>query len=245
MSIDEFKQFVFFIINKSQSGHSLTPDRFNILLPQANFEYIHKQLGLEGDYQPGRALPRIAKNITSRVTDNIRVLKETAIIPIVSGMATIPADYVDWDGIRATYTYKDECDGKKKDQEVAIEILDENEWGTRLNAAILKNEPDFPVLKFNNTYFDVEPKTMKSIVLVYFRNPGGKDSNGNFTANPPKWAYTVANDEELYDAANSVQLELPAITHYEIARILLSYVGIHLSNDRLIAYAEQKKREGI
>lgn len=234
MNVGEKLAYCNFIANKEQSGKTLSPDEYNLLLPQVQIEYLRRELGLENDYQPGRPVARISKNITSRNTDNIRVFKVTASIAVNSttGQAPIPTDYYDWDAIRTPFSFTDDCN-KLQNSERPVEIVDENEWGSRLTAAIRKPTKGYPICKFNTSYLDVAPKSLGKINFVYFRKPVS-----------PVYAFTIVNDEAVYDAVNSVQLELPEITHYALIGILLSKIGINLSNDRLLAYAEMIKNTG-
>jgi len=60
----------------------------------------------------------------------------------------------------------------------------------------------------------------------------------------PIRAYTIQNDDDVYDPANSVQLEYPETTHYDIAYIILKMMGLNIRKEEIVAFANQRQKEG-
>ncbi|NQY43723.1 MAG: hypothetical protein HRT87_10305 [Legionellales bacterium] len=53
------------------------------------------------------------------------------------------------------------------------------------------------------------------------------------------------DDVAMYDSGNSVQIELPLMLTNQLARIILSYIGINLREEKVVAYAETIKTKGV
>ena len=87
---------------------------------------------------------------------------------------------------------------------------------------------------FHNTYVEYYPNDIGSVDFTYLRNPVS-----------PLWAFTIVDDVAIYDSGNSVQIELPLMLTNQLARIILSYIGINLREEKVVAYAETIKTKGV
>jgi len=48
----------------------------------------------------------------------------------------------------------------------------------------------------------------------------------------------------VYDPLNSVQLEYPETTHYDIAYLILKMMGLNIRKEEIVAFANQRQKEG-
>jgi len=58
-------------------------------------------------------------------------------------------------------------------------------------------------------------------------------------------AYNIVDDVPIYDPSSSTQIELPLMLTNQLARIILSYIGINLREEKVVAYAETIKTKGV
>lgn len=235
INVNEVKEFVDFMLNKDQSGNSYTPDQFNMLLRRATDAQFKKEYGLPEDYKPGYPLPNIAWELTQKIMDDLRTLKEKVNLPVNSdGEMNLPLDYIHVSRIRYNKaTNNADCTGVTLTPR-AVEVVPDLQWDVRVSASIKKPSYDFPIANINSNYIQFEPKDLSTIELVYLRYP-----------KVPIWAYNVVGDVAIYDPINSVNIELPEIQTNNIAEILLSYIGINLRETDLYQYAQSKTVNGI
>ena len=78
------------------------------------------------------------------------------------------------------------------------------------------------------------PDTINAVDFHYYRMPV-----------QPVFAYTVTNDELIYDSGSSTEFEWPETCHMDLIRILFSYLGINLRSQEIVQYAEMQKTKGI
>jgi len=237
IGIDELKRFVEFLTNKEQSGNNWSPEQFNMLVKRATDDIQRWLIGLEANYQPGQPLPAVAYEVTQKVKDDLRWLKSIKTITVNSdGLMVIPSDYVymtaiEYDKIDNT------CDGQPTVQTKGVEIVADDKWATRIGNAIKVPNHNFPVCNFmDKTYIQYRPKNLQRVRFVYLRE-----------LPTPVWGYTIdpASDVPLYDAGSSTDIDMPEILLNDIARIMLSYIGINLRESQVVDYAETIKQKGV
>src|SRR3990167_9682230 len=77
MTISEFFNFINYISAKENSGRTLSPYEFNLIVPQSQYDFILQEIK---DWQ--------------KISEDIRVLKKTVTLTPVSGIVSLPADYM-------------------------------------------------------------------------------------------------------------------------------------------------------
>lgn len=238
VDVNEVYELVQFIANKDQSGNTMSPDEFNLSLRRAADDYFRWLYGLPHKYAPNFPMPAPAYELTQKIKDDMRVLKvagDDAIFDVsAGGRMTIPDDYV---AVTSIY-YKlfksgETCDDTEGEIR-PVERIDDDKWAGRVSSSLKKPTKKRPICNFRNNHVQFEPKNLGKVYFEYLR-----------CIQTPIWGYTIVNDVAVYDEASSTQLEFPKIVTNDIVRIILSYVGINLREPELLAYAEDKKANGI
>lgn len=104
ININDLKQNLHFLANKSQTGASITPDDFNRQIVFAVYYVIRRILGLPEEYNAQMPLTQMGYEKTQLITDYLNELKipNKRLKVNSAGMATFPTDYL---YIADLYTY--------------------------------------------------------------------------------------------------------------------------------------------
>ena len=236
INIDEIKKFVEFIANKSQAGVNPTPDRFNIAAKRALTEWISHRYNNPQSYLPNSNKPKIGYQMNQKITDDLKFLIVPPSVYQVGadGKLSYPADYLHVSSIRYKHKKLDKTCGEIITKEVDVKDMKDSEIGHILTSSIVNPTKRYPYCSFYDTYIQLYPKDLGSVVFTYLRKP--KD---------PKWAYTVSNGRPVYNPTNSVDIEAPEEAMNEIAVRILSFLGIHIREPQLVQYAELLKEKGV
>lgn len=246
MTVEELYRFLQFLLKKESTGH-ISPDDYNNMLPRSQEEYFNWAYGLPNSYQPGRPIPPIAYEMTQKIKDDLRRCKVRMdgkdfprMVVDADGRGTLPADYVHVTAIN--YLYSITSCKKPAIKHRPVEIFDDDKFTERRSHPTKHPTKYYPICNFFNTYIQFDPIDLGSVEFVYLRYPKKPHRDYVLDAN---------NDQDIYVASGglsgslSQEIELPEDTHYQIARIILSYYGINLREQDLLAYAEQKKLVGV
>jgi hypothetical protein len=74
-----------------------------------------------------------------------------------------------------------------------------------------------------DTIFKVYPQTIGTVNLTYIREPV-----------TPVWAFTIANNEQVYDSGNSVDFELPYQFKDDLIWNICSLLGVTVRQADLV-----------
>lgn len=228
MDVNQFLNFVQFVANKEQSGRSMSPAQFNLVVPQAQYLFVLNEI----------------KNWQT-ISEDMRVLKKTVVFSLdANGIAAIPDDYMMFatDVVKyvtalrytTTQTVIDSCGDEVQEQVlIPIEYVGEDEWAVRSSSENRKPTTQFPIVKFNATTISFMP-ALPQVTMTYLRQPV-----------KPVWNFTIdtATETPIFNPVGSINLEFPEHTHVRIAWYVLSLIGCNLSFDRLVGYAEQMKAQ--
>ena len=213
MTIDEVFRFVDFISNKNQTG-TPSPSQFNQMAERAQWEYF------ERDYKVWQS--------TQEITDALHTfLKTTPTSVPATGQLLFPSDYLHTTSIRHYYVRKDNTG-----IEVPVKEINNDEIGDVMQSEIVKPTLRYPVCSYYGTYIQFEPKNIGLITFDYLRKPV-----------TPVWAFTTVNNRAVYNAAASIDFELPNETHNTLVMMMCSYLGINLQEGSLVQYAEMQKQQ--
>ena len=236
ISINELKTYIDFISNKEQSGNNYTPEQFNMLVKRAVEDIQRWLIGLEAQYQPGAPVPAVAYDVTQKVKDDLRWLKENPVLTVdANGRMTIPEDYVYVTSIIYEEVKNTDC-GPTATQR-SVERIDDDKWANRLSSSIKKPTKKYPVCIFyDKDYVLFEPKDLGKVKFTYIRQ-----------ITPPFWNYQIDPTTEvpLYNPVGTIDIELPEILLNDLARLVLGYMGINLREQELSQYAELIKTKGV
>mgnify|MGYP003132576551 CR=1 FL=1 len=237
ISIDTLKQYVDYISNKEQSGNNYSPKQFNMLVSRSIDDIERWLIGLVSEYRPMQPLPSVAYDITQKVKDDLRFLKNTQVLSVDdSGFMTIPSDYVYLSSISYRRIENNAETGTPDVEPIAVEVMSDDNWTGRLNNAIKKPTHEFPVCNFyDKTKVLFSPQDLGSVTFTYLKK-----------ITTPVWGYTLdENDNPIFDPSSSVDIDLPEILLNDIARVIIGYMGINIREEQLIQYAELVKTKGI
>lgn len=110
-----------------------------------------------------------------------------------------------------------------------VEYVDNIEVGEIL----VPNSLEYPTKRFAKYQYvddglNIMPNDVGIIYLDYFRTPVA-----------PHWGYTIANDEPVYDPANSTNFEWGTYFFNRIASIYLQFIGINLQDGQIEKFANE------
>jgi hypothetical protein len=228
-------------LNKDQSGRSITIPQFNLAAVIASYEYFKLKVGLPEQYQPGKPFPAQAWQVSKKITDDMQHLLKWMGGPDNPqmnidkyGIAELPSDYFAFSSCYYNYVVQNSCDDiDTKPKEV--DFLTDAEWSDRLNSVIVPPELEYPVAKMGAGKIQFAPRNLKKVDFTYLREPAA-----------PVLAFTYdANNDYVYDAANSTQFDFPQVCLPDIANLIFAVMSGNLKSQLDIQLAEQRKVQGI
>jgi hypothetical protein len=200
-------------LSNKNQSGNIKPAQFNISAERCQIEYYNKQYR---EFQK-----------TREVTDAISIWLVDAIInPDASGQVLYPPDYKHVAGIRHIRFVNGIA------TPVSVEEVATNDLGTILMSQVTPPTLKYPKVAYYNTYLQFYPKNVGAIQFDYLRGPI-----------VPVWGYNIVNNRPVYNPATSVDFEAVDGSLNEITMMMLSQLGIYLSSQQVIQYAEQLKAE--
>jgi hypothetical protein len=229
-------------LNKEQSGRSLTQDEFNRVIPVAVYEYFKQKIGLPEAYQVGMPLSPQQWQLTQKISDDCRHLlvwmggpDKQMLKMDTYGVANVPTDYVAFSSCYFPQQYKKNCDDTPTEKPRTIEFLPDAVWADRLSSPVKKPTEKYPVAKWFGNKIQFAPSTLGYVHFTYLREPV-----------EPFLAVTEDdNNDYVYDAANSVQIEFPKICLPDIANMVLNTMAQQIQSPLFIQTSQQRKIQGI
>jgi len=218
MTVEELRVFIYAIANKDQTGDMPTPAEYNSYLARANEDLFRYQYGLRE--QRNNVFYQNSQDSTDFFNKFITAQPINATLP---GIFTIPSNYVHASSMAHVH------DGARR----SITILNEDEWNASINNPVTPPTAKYAIASFIQGLIRVMPASISQVELSYIRRPV-----------TPVWGFTIVNDEAVYNPATSVQIEYEDIYHIDMARIILSYMGITFRDADLLQYAEIGKQAG-
>ena len=246
ININEFREFVLFVMNKSGNGETPTPAEFNRVTDQALAEWTSIKIGNPKAYQPGRPIAPESIEITERVIEDLRHLKEdrSFFIDPATGRVSLPDGVLtDSDGdtaplwmyfIRLDFEYVNTSSNSVLTARRPVSMKNSNQSSKARNSLIAPPTKKYPIAEQMSDYIQVDPYNIRKIFLTYLRQPL-----------TPLWAFTTVNNRPVYDSANSTDIDVPYLNKNDIAMIYLKYQGIHLNDTELANFATQMQQIGV
>lgn len=238
IDVQEMFLWVNFVANKLQSG-AISPDEYNQSLASANKDLLKLKIGLPEEYQVGNPQPRQAYQITQKLTEDIApFIKKVNIGKSANGYFALPTDYAYFSSLRYNriQSIKNGCKMPtlNTQETVSFEVVTDAELSIRLNNSVLKPTSHYPILAESALGLKPYPDNINTAELTYIRYPV-----------TPLRAYTVVNDDSIYNPAGSVQIEYPAVLFNDFAALVLKYMAVNIRDNDLYAMNEQRKNQGI
>lgn len=223
MIIDRVYQLVQFIANKEQRG-DIPPAKFNLLAEMAQLEYISKRVGNIKIINE-RGIPQFGYESTWRIHEDLRpMVYGPEVIPIATnGNFNYPYGYIWPDAIH-------------KNDFTPIRRITADQYPGIKKSVIKPPTTDYPVVIMRNPYGFIDPYQIGSFTMSYLKTPP-----------IPVWGWGLVGDSDrpVFDANKSVDFSVPTMAMNEIALIILSHVGINLSESVLAQYSLAKQQEGV
>jgi hypothetical protein len=121
--------------------------------------------------------------------------------------------------------------------ELPVQILTDDELGRRLQSPVVApsttiNAP--PVATQYDTYVQLYPETISTIVMVYLRQPV-----------TPYWNYTIVNGLPVYTATGSTDFEFNWKQQNELIIRICQYFGVYVRDQEVIQVTEALKQQQI
>lgn len=195
-------------------GVNVTIDELNILLNNANMELFRN---LFGYVKTGHK-----EEISKEITHALAPFKTKTVLTFVNGETTLPEDYFTY--ARFDYRYQNQYRRK-------IDFVTSKEAEDSFASFILHPTELFPRLEIVGNKLKVEPPTVTSVDMYYYRYPN-------------KVVYTekIEDGINVFDADNSVDFEYPESFKIDILRLLCIYLGLQINDSGLIQYLEMKNQ---
>lgn len=223
MDINDLFLTVKYIANKNAQGY-ITSTEFNkILLPNAQRDYQNYLLGLIQSFQQGRPIAPVEIGGNEIIMQKLSpfVSAPTQLNIDGTGGALYPNNYI--------YPYAMFTD----DMANPISWITASQLASYTGSVIdpIANNPVYLIL---NSKFQFYPITLVKAKLIYVRTP----VDG-------VWGYvTETNGREVYSVDLSTQIEWMQNDYSEIIARVLRQVGVNLSAQQVIQYAEEIKSKG-
>lgn len=246
--INNIRKFVNFIATKENSGETLTPEQFNLILPVCHQELFNiERTRWE------------ATQVISDVLGPFEVVKGGDNVPlrVDNGFAEIPQDYM----YHSSMYYKRIVGSKGLDPEIherPIEVLTDAQFSSRLGSYIV-SEKKWPYCTYRTTKIEFRPKNIDYVHYAYLKKPidpvldyyinssGGEvflDVGENHTWKSGEFdsSGNSGNVGNIYTSKTvDVQFEQNAFLH--LARLVLMKVGINLKYFELTQFENQFKQQ--
>lgn len=223
MTVDELYKIEQLIINNNQNGN-LTPDRFNLINEQAQYDYMEFLLGDFRKYTPGRPIPPVAWGMTGRIRQSLTPFIQpptTLNVDPITGLTSYPPEYQMWD---AMYwgIYKER-----------VKFIQQGRLASHLNSRINPVSRN-PVFLSVYRGFQIYPTNIGTTQISYIRTP-----------RPIRWSYTLdVNGRPVYNAATSSNPEWNREDMLQIIVRAMRMMGVNLQAAQVSQYAEQVKNNG-
>jgi hypothetical protein len=211
VNINEAKKYIEAQARQNQVGN-IPIDKLNVFFKRAQLEIVDEL--------------RDAFEATSIISDHLAPLVVSVEISgLASGIANKPANFYSFiPPLEVDYT-----SGAFQTWYPA-DLITHGEKGVRLNSQIDYPGVDNPIAINYAGYFQVYPTTTEKVRLTYIKKPAD-----------PAWNYTIVNSAPTYNAAGSIDFELPEATHTRICNKVLGYYGISLRDGELLSIEKQKE----
>jgi len=217
------KQVIDKITNKDQASGYTNGDEINPLFKLAQIDEISYLVGSAN----GKQISFYEKD--SRVTASVDKLKKTKTLNLADGVVAQPTGFMlhssAW-ALRTYLNYKNE----QAQERVPINMLTDNQFDERMYSQIDYPTKSQPILKYADDLIYVEPSDISMITLRYLQYPVD-----------PIWAFTMVDDEEVYNDAASVDFVLPMLCVPNIVYRVCQYLGIEIRRQDLVQIMENFK----
>lgn len=223
INVNDFKVFVETLVNKDETGFFNVP-QFNSALPVVTGQFIDRCIKDLRAYQVGQN-----KNyalIARRERSLFDLILTSNVTISTLGSGTLPNDWYDTKAINYKYITQNPLTVKTYPvREVGADEFAQSDV-SQLNIPTKKHA----VATYYNQVLHVLPKDLGRVELIYYKQ-----------AENPYWAYTLLNNEPVYDAANSVNIPLSPQDNNDLAFMFCQYLGLAIKDEFIEQFAQQEE----
>lgn len=229
MNINDVHRVILFILDKEQQGF-VTHGEIDDMLDRAQMVLINQYFN--NPRMPLAAQPQ-AYSENQRIHDSLSAFKERytfTTADTVSGVLTLPVDFMH---LLSLYTTVFNAT-LARNVYSAVQILNEEELIERLESQVIPVSADDPIGIMNKqNKIQLFPETPKAGGCFYLRRPA-----------KPVFGFTQSGRAVTYSSGTSTQLEWRQSDIQNIIVIALQYLGINLSAQDVVQFAEAKSTQG-
>lgn len=220
MTVDTVYQIMQYAINKSQNGF-FSPDEFNLVINQAQTQFLDYLLGEFQTYQVGRPISRVQYGNNETTRQRLTPFIKSATLTVDgNGVVNYPSNYQQTDTMW-TSSY-----GR-------VKFVSQDHLASYLSSRIDPIATN-PIYMLNMYGFKFYPNTIGSAIVNYIETP-----------NEIVWGYTVdGNGLPVYNAGTSVDPRWYDVDMMEIIARALRIVGVNLQSNVVSQYANEIKIQG-
>jgi hypothetical protein len=235
LDINDIFLFVYdVVLNKNQSGQ-ISESAFNEAIAIINLDLFRKYSGIPEDYQVGRPISRMGWQNSTVISDDLRnFVITTQIQRATNGYFPYPTDYALWSSLTYDYVINGQCATPGQFQQIPLEDLTDAELRTRLISTIKPPSLDYPVFGWNSLGFEVYPKQLNTLNLVYLQNP----------VTPFRAFNQLPNGQTTYNAGLSTQFTWPQTMFPNICVRIAQYFAVSIREDAVVQWMEDKINKG-
>lgn len=232
MTIQDVHNIILFYIRKAQQD-SITHAEIDALLDRAQMAQFNMYHSNPMIYTvPGRK-ENFGYGDSQRMDDALSPFKKTytfTTLDTANGIITLPDDYMHLIALKTTRFNAT----LGRNVTIPVQVLAEDELIERLESQVLPVSLSDPICVMNAAKkIQLFPETPQTGMVYYFKRPKA-----------PKFAYTQSGRVITYNSGSSDQLEWNEADVNNIISQALSYVGLNIQSQEVIAFAENKLRQG-
>lgn len=237
ISIDKIYKAVQNRARKDQGGF-ISPDEFNLAVEKAVDDIYNQFRGRTKDYVHQKSSAIVEYAATQHIKDLMTYFQTSVVLtPNIEGYIKYPEDYEGYEDIEAIGSKVCQDDVKRlvpKEAEVHIKRSDEKT--TLINSVIHPPSLDtiYAFCEHRSKGIHIIPaKAAQKYRLKYFK-----------MTRTPVWAFTLSDKgRPLYDAENSIDIDLPKSLREDIVNLICIEVGVPLSDQMLVQYSEAAAKQ--
>ncbi len=224
------------LANKEQKGF-ITPQVFNSFaaLAQMNVyneifsELVDAKRLSRQNFEPGRD-----KSVRKQKEEDLSYFLATELVTVANGLAEKPSDLSKIISMSVA------------DTKTSIDIVYDVEKMDRIAESELSApSANFPVALVSPLDIEVFPTNIATIKLRYYAKPTSFDREGNISANPPYYDFSVVNfngsEVEAFDSLNSRNFMLPPHCLTEVVMEMAKLIGVRLRDQNVSVFATQEE----
>lgn len=219
MLINDVRETLVFILNKTQGGGYLSPTEFNTACRAVQNEIIEEKVEQAQHSQKNMDALRLVTKVAEVSTNS-------------NGEITYPTDY--WHYLRLSKKrYEYDEDGNAELNWKPVKRVTEGELALRLDSDIVNPTDRYPIAVFYDSFIRVYPKKeiTNGYQFAYIKEPAD-----------PTWAYTTSSGVPVFDSGNAVDFSLPTSMLTEVTQKMLQHYGVNLREQEVVAYAQMLKQ---